>query len=45
MPAIGIGMDIMVGFPGEDEEDFAATQRLVEGLDVSYLHVFSYSER
>ena len=45
MPDIGIGMDIMVGFPGEDEEDFTATLRMVEELDVSYLHVFPYSDR
>jgi threonylcarbamoyladenosine tRNA methylthiotransferase MtaB len=45
IPDIGIGMDVMVGFPGEDEEDFRATLEMVEDLDVSYLHVFPYSDR
>jgi threonylcarbamoyladenosine tRNA methylthiotransferase MtaB len=42
---IGIGMDIMVGFPGEDDEAFEETYRFVEGLDVFYLHVFPFSPR
>ena len=45
MPEIGIGLDIMAGFPGEEEEDFDETLKLVEDLDVSYLHVFPYSDR
>jgi threonylcarbamoyladenosine tRNA methylthiotransferase MtaB len=42
---IGIGMDIMVGFPGEDEKAFEETFSLVESLDVFYLHVFPFSPR
>jgi threonylcarbamoyladenosine tRNA methylthiotransferase MtaB len=42
---IGIGMDMMVGFPGEDEEAFLETYRLVEELPIYYLHVFPFSER
>jgi len=42
---IGIGMDIMVGFPGEDEEAFLRTYSFIEKLPVSYLHVFPFSER
>ena len=45
IPAIGIGMDIMAGFPGEDEVAFDETCAFIEALDVSYLHVFPYSER
>ncbi len=45
MPAACIAADVIVGFPGETEEDFADTQRFLEGLDLSYLHVFSYSKR
>jgi threonylcarbamoyladenosine tRNA methylthiotransferase MtaB len=45
IPALGLGADVMVGFPGETEEDFAATQALVEALPFSYLHVFGYSDR
>ncbi len=45
IPAIGIGMDIMAGFPGEDEAAFNETCAFIEALDVSYLHVFPYSER
>ena len=44
-PAFGLGADIIVGFPGETDEDFAATERLVERLPFTYLHVFSYSPR
>ena len=40
-----IGVDVIVGFPGETEEDFLETYRFVNELDVSYLHVFTYSER
>jgi threonylcarbamoyladenosine tRNA methylthiotransferase MtaB len=45
IPDIGIGMDVMAGFPGEDEEDFKATLGMVEDLAVSYLHIFPYSDR
>ncbi len=45
MPHCCIGVDLIVGFPGETEEDFRETYRFVEALDVSYLHVFTYSER
>jgi len=45
IPGCGIGADVMVGFPGETEEAFARTQRLVESLPLTYLHVFSYSPR
>ncbi|PKN85343.1 MAG: tRNA (N(6)-L-threonylcarbamoyladenosine(37)-C(2))-methylthiotransferase MtaB [Deltaproteobacteria bacterium HGW-Deltaproteobacteria-1] len=42
---IAIGIDVMVGFPGEGEKEFGNTLKLLEGLPVSYLHVFPYSER
>jgi threonylcarbamoyladenosine tRNA methylthiotransferase MtaB len=42
---VGIGMDIMVGFPGEDESAFEETCRFIEDLDIYYLHVFPYSPR
>ena len=45
IPECGIGIDIIVGFPGETEEHFQTTLRFVEDLPVSYLHVFTYSER
>jgi threonylcarbamoyladenosine tRNA methylthiotransferase MtaB len=45
MPDLGLGTDIMVGFPGEGEAEFQNTVRLVEELPFSYLHVFSYSDR
>jgi threonylcarbamoyladenosine tRNA methylthiotransferase MtaB len=45
MPDIGLGTDIMVGFPGETDREFEQTLRFVENLPLSYLHVFSYSER
>lgn len=45
MPYCCIGVDVIVGFPGETEEDFLETYRFVNELDVSYLHVFTYSER
>lgn len=41
----GIGVDVITGFPGESEKDFEQTYSLLESLPVSYLHVFSYSER
>lgn len=44
-PDTCIGVDVIVGFPGETEEEFLKTYTLLNELDVSYLHVFSYSER
>jgi threonylcarbamoyladenosine tRNA methylthiotransferase MtaB len=45
MPNAGIGVDVIVGFPGETEETFQTTYNFLKDLDISYLHVFSYSER
>lgn len=45
MPHCCIGVDVIVGFPGETEEDFKETYRFIQELDISYLHVFTYSER
>ena len=45
MPDCCIGVDVIVGFPGETEEEFNETYEFVEALNISYLHVFSYSER
>jgi threonylcarbamoyladenosine tRNA methylthiotransferase MtaB len=45
MPQCCIGVDVIVGFPGETKEDFAETVEFLRGLDISYLHVFTYSER
>ena len=45
MPDCCIGADVIVGFPGETDEDFLETYRFLNELDVSYLHVFTYSER
>jgi threonylcarbamoyladenosine tRNA methylthiotransferase MtaB len=45
MPFAAIGVDILVGFPGEDEEAFNRTETLIEKLPVSYLHVFPFSPR
>jgi threonylcarbamoyladenosine tRNA methylthiotransferase MtaB len=45
MPHACIGVDVIVGFPGETEGDFLETYRFINELDVSYLHVFTYSER
>ncbi len=44
-PEAALGLDILVGFPGESEGDFEATRRLVEALPVAYLHVFPFSPR
>ncbi len=44
-PGAGLGLDVLVGFPGESDSDFAATRDLVDGLPVTYLHVFPYSPR
>jgi len=45
MPHCGIGVDVIVGFPGETEENFLETYHFLNELPVSYLHVFTYSER
>ncbi|MBY0433722.1 MAG: tRNA (N(6)-L-threonylcarbamoyladenosine(37)-C(2))-methylthiotransferase MtaB [Cyclobacteriaceae bacterium] len=45
MPQACIGVDVIVGFPGETREDFLDTYNFLNELDVSYLHVFTYSER
>jgi len=45
MPGCCIGVDVIVGFPGETDEDFEETYRYLNELDISYLHVFTYSER
>jgi threonylcarbamoyladenosine tRNA methylthiotransferase MtaB len=44
-PTCCIGVDVIVGFPGETEEDFQETVDFLQTLDISYLHVFTYSER
>ena len=45
MPDACIGVDVIVGFPGETEEHFLETYHFLNELDISYLHVFTYSER
>jgi threonylcarbamoyladenosine tRNA methylthiotransferase MtaB len=45
MPSASIGVDVIVGFPGETDEMFLETYDFIKNLDISYLHVFSYSER
>lgn len=45
VPGVAVGIDVLVGFPGETEEAFANTLRLVEEMPVAYLHVFPYSRR
>ena len=45
MPNAGIGVDVIVGFPGENDDLFQETYDFVNSLDISYLHVFTYSER
>ena len=45
MPNACIGADVIVGFPGESDELFLETYKFIQSLDLSYLHVFSYSER
>jgi threonylcarbamoyladenosine tRNA methylthiotransferase MtaB len=45
MPHCAIGVDVIVGFPGETEEDFLETYNFLVSLDITYLHVFTYSER
>ena len=44
-PGTGLGLDVLVGFPGETDSDFEASRVLVEALPVTYLHVFPYSPR
>ena len=44
-PTCCIGVDVIVGFPGETDEDFQETVDFLQALDISYLHVFTYSER
>ncbi len=44
-PGPGLGLDVLVGFPGETDADFEATRSLVSELPVTYLHVFPYSPR
>ena len=45
MPTSGIGVDVIVGFPGETDEYFHESYEFINSLDISYLHVFTYSER
>ncbi len=45
MPHACVAADVIIGFPGETEEDFQDTYDFIEGLDISYMHVFTYSER
>ncbi len=44
-PDAGIGVDVIVGFPGETEAHFLETYNFINSLEISYLHVFTYSER
>ena len=45
IPNVCIGADVIVGFPKEDDNEFNKTLNFIKNLDISYLHVFSYSER
>ncbi len=45
MPHAAVGADVIVGFPGETDEDFKETLNFLHSLEISYLHVFTYSER
>ncbi|MBP9078703.1 MAG: tRNA (N(6)-L-threonylcarbamoyladenosine(37)-C(2))-methylthiotransferase MtaB [Flavobacteriales bacterium] len=45
MPHAGIGVDVITGTPGETEDEFLKTHAFLRGIDVNYLHVFTYSER
>jgi len=45
IPDLGLGADVITGFPGETDADFEATEALVDALPFTYLHVFSYSDR
>lgn len=45
MPHAAIGVDVIVGYPGEDQKAFRETADFLQDLDITYLHVFTYSER
>jgi len=45
MPDAAIGADVMVGFPGETDQDFEESRQFIEEMPFTYLHVFTYSER
>jgi threonylcarbamoyladenosine tRNA methylthiotransferase MtaB len=45
LPNAAFGADVIVGFPGESDDDFEQTRRLIESLPFTYLHVFSFSRR
>jgi len=45
IPRAAIGADVIVGFPGETDDDFEETRTFIKNLDLAYLHVFTYSER
>jgi len=45
IPDVGIGVDVIVGYPGETEKEFMETYNFILNLPISYLHVFTYSER
>src|SRR5262249_47024695 len=45
IPDIGLGADVIVGFPGESAEEFETTYRFIASSPLNYLHVFSYSDR
>ncbi len=45
MPDVGLGTDIMVGYPGEDDQAFVNTKKRVADLPLAYFHVFTYSDR
>ncbi len=45
MPDAAIGADVMVGFPGETDDDFEQTRAFIDALPFTYLHVFTYSSR
>jgi threonylcarbamoyladenosine tRNA methylthiotransferase MtaB len=45
IPGLGLGTDVIAGFPGESEADFAETMAVIEALPLTYLHVFPYSDR
>ncbi len=45
MPECAVGADVMTGFPGETDEEFAQSYAFIESLPFTYLHVFTYSER
>ena len=45
MPECAVGADVMTGFPGETDDEFAQSYAFIESLPFTYLHVFTYSER